>query len=423
MRAHYFIIFLFLLLLSCTKTILCSAPYIEYKTGECCLDKDANTVCDNDEVGVQDLAPPVAVPVVQETVVLTPSTPKQFIPEEALSAVVTIVVKDRHYDDLLGSGFFFQEGGFIVTNAHVIEPAIFYEDTVIEVEAYDHIKYNAKLVGYNGPKDVAVLKLIDTPQHKLVTETFPYLTIGDSNKAKSGDTVYVLGAPYGLESSIAKGIVSGTHRTPSWNETLDVYLQTDAAINPGNSGGPLVNAEGEVIGLSTWGYEETEGLNFALESNEFKELVENFVLYKCSYWECYNEGYQFKDINRSKVMIKQPYDVRFSWVDNKGKTYFESYTLKMKTSDGIDRMLCARTRIINEGETLYDEISMPVEVKANDVPTHKFTLNFWTPYQYNFYYEGTVSDCETGEEFHQFYGMWDFSRDYPVLLFPKVVGW
>ena len=139
----------------------------------------------------------------------------------------------------LGSGFIIDGDGYIITNNHVIQGA---ED--ITVILRDDTQLKAKLIGSDSRVDVALLK-VEPPNKK----PLPAVKFGDSDKTRVGDWVIAIGNPFGLGHSVTAGIISARGR--SLNDSLDDYLQTDAAINKGNSGGPLFNAEGEVIGVNT----------------------------------------------------------------------------------------------------------------------------------------------------------------------------
>ncbi len=166
----------------------------------------------------------------------------------------------------LGSGFIVDGEGYIVTNNHVIQGA---ED--ITVILRDDTQLKAKLVGSDSRVDLAVLK-VEPPNKK----PLPAVKFGDSDKARVGDWVIAIGNPFGLGHSVTAGIISARGRALS-NESLDDYLQTDAAINKGNSGGPLFNSDGEVIGVNTAIYSPSgtnAGLAFSIPSNLVKQVAE-----------------------------------------------------------------------------------------------------------------------------------------------------
>ena len=137
----------------------------------------------------------------------------------------------------LGSGFFIDDNGYIVTNHHVVERAV-----EIEVRLHDGREFGAEVIGSDPKTDIALLKVE-------ADEPFPYLTFGDSESVRVGDSVLAIGNPFGLGYSVSAGIVSARNRT--LDGSYDDFIQTDAAINVGNSGGPLLNMDGEVIGVNT----------------------------------------------------------------------------------------------------------------------------------------------------------------------------
>ena len=166
----------------------------------------------------------------------------------------------------LGSGFIVDGDGYIITNNHVIQGA---ED--ITVILRDDTQLKAKLIGSDSRVDVAVLK-VEPPNKK----PLPAVKFGDSDKVRVGDWVIAIGNPFGLGHSVTAGIISARGRALG-NESLDDYLQTDAAINKGNSGGPLFNAEGEVIGVNTAIFSPSgtnAGLAFSIPSNLVKQVAD-----------------------------------------------------------------------------------------------------------------------------------------------------
>lgn len=156
-----------------------------------------------------------------------------------------------------GSGFVLDKNGYIMTNLHVVDNA----DSIKVRLTGDKTEYKAKLVGSDPEIDIAVIK-IDAGKALLP------LKVANSDGVQVGDWAVAIGAPFGLETSVTAGIVSATGRDIA--QQFQRFIQTDAAINPGNSGGPLVNINGEVIGVNTMiatssgGY---QGIGFALPIN------------------------------------------------------------------------------------------------------------------------------------------------------------
>ena len=173
--------------------------------------------------------------------------------------------QQRRRGTSLGSGFIIDPAGYVVTNNHVIQGA---ED--ITVILRDDTQLKAKLIGADTRADLAVLK-VEPPAGK----PLPAAKFGNSDKIRVGDWVIAIGNPFGLGHSVTAGIISARGRALS--DSLDDYLQTDAAINKGNSGGPLFNTDGEVIGVNTAIYSPSgtnAGLAFSIPSNQVKQVTE-----------------------------------------------------------------------------------------------------------------------------------------------------
>ena len=174
----------------------------------------------------------------------------------------------------LGSGFVVSPSGLVVTNKHVV-------DVTVEVGPNPTIRlvngetYEAEIAGSDAETDVALLRVHPS-------EPMEYMTWADSDQTRIGDWLIAIGNPFGLESSVSLGILSARGRQleappGSGGHTYDDYLQTDAAINPGNSGGPLINVNGQVVGINTaiqtagvqspFGAPGNIGIGFAIPSN------------------------------------------------------------------------------------------------------------------------------------------------------------
>ncbi|HJS28199.1 MAG TPA: trypsin-like peptidase domain-containing protein [Anaerolineales bacterium] len=182
-----------------------------------------------------------------------------------------------------GSGFVIDEGGYVVTNFHVVEDA-----EVLEIHFQSGFKTRGEVVGLDPDSDLAVVR-VDAPAEEL----FP-LSLGDSAALRVGQAVVAIGNPFGLDSTMTTGIISALGRTlDSLRETPDGraftagdIIQTDAAINPGNSGGPLLNLNGEVIGVNrairTETFDESgsptnSGIGFAVPSNIVARVVPSLI--------------------------------------------------------------------------------------------------------------------------------------------------
>ena len=166
-----------------------------------------------------------------------------------------------------GSGFITDSGGIILTNAHVIKGA----DSVT-VKLKDGRSFEGEVRGLDEPSDLAVIKIDG--------ENLPVASLGNSNMVKVGDWAIAVGNPLGLDNTVTLGIVSSLNRASSEvgipDKRLD-FIQTDAAINPGNSGGPLVNSQGEVIGINTAIRADGQGIGFAIPIDEAKVIQEKLV--------------------------------------------------------------------------------------------------------------------------------------------------
>ncbi|RJP90885.1 MAG: DegQ family serine endoprotease [Desulfobacteraceae bacterium] len=154
----------------------------------------------------------------------------------------------------LGSGFILDKAGYIVTNNHVIDGA-----DEIEVKLTDGKEYRAEIIGTDASTDLALIKI--KADHDL-----PVLAIGDSDKIEIGQWVLAIGSPFGLEHTVTAGIISARGRVIGAGP-YDDFIQTDASINPGNSGGPLLNMDGEVVGINTAIVNGGDGIGFAIPIN------------------------------------------------------------------------------------------------------------------------------------------------------------
>jgi len=172
--------------------------------------------------------------------------------EDAVKAIVSVAT-----DKAMGSGFFVNSDGYVITNYHVIE-----DGDVINVLTYENEIIPANMVGFDDVKDIALLK---------VSGDYEIIELGDSDDLQVGNNVIAIGNPLGLSFSVTEGIISALKREgPSG---LKEYIQTDVSLNPGNSGGPLIDIEGKAVGVNNYKIGGAESLGFALEINSVKEFI------------------------------------------------------------------------------------------------------------------------------------------------------
>lgn len=172
---------------------------------------------------------------------------------------------DKENTTALGSGFIYNDKGYIVTNNHVVENA-----KVVDITLINGDRYTANITGTDAFSDLAVIKINEN-----TTDIPKPLVVGNSSELRVGDQVVAVGNPFGLESSMTTGIVSQIGRLLSVDErgfSIPNAIQTDALINPGNSGGPLLNMKGEVIGVNTAGI-FPGGIGLAVPSDTVLRII------------------------------------------------------------------------------------------------------------------------------------------------------
>lgn len=161
------------------------------------------------------------------------------------------------------------EHGYVLTNGHVVENA-----TAIEITTKDNHRFQAKLVGRDPETDVAVLQI---PGQDLTS-----VPLGDSDRLQVGDFVLAIGNPFGLGQTVTSGIVSALGRSGLGIEGYEDFIQTDASINPGNSGGPLVNLQGQMVGINTAILAPgggNIGIGFAVPINMARRVMDQLIRY------------------------------------------------------------------------------------------------------------------------------------------------
>ncbi|MET9834628.1 trypsin-like peptidase domain-containing protein [Streptomyces sp. NPDC006385] len=205
---------------------------------------------------------------------------------KALPSTVTIEAESSSGEGGTGTGFVFDKEGHIVTNNHVVADAV--DGGKLTATFPSGRKYDAEVVGHAQGYDVAVVKLKNAP-----SDLKP-LTLGDSDKVAVGDSTIAIGAPFGLSDTVTTGIISAKNRPVASsdgtgsNASYMSALQTDASINPGNSGGPLLDAQGNVIGINSaiqsaanglggTSQSGSIGLGFAIPINQAKYVAEQLI--------------------------------------------------------------------------------------------------------------------------------------------------
>lgn len=167
-----------------------------------------------------------------------------------------------------GTGFIIDKEGLILTNNHVVDNA-----DIIKITLDNEKQYEAELIGSDSKTDIALLKIIRKPGD---IDLFPYLELGDSEKLEVGEWVVAIGNPFGLDHTVTTGVVSAKARNIGAGP-YDEFIQTDASINPGNSGGPLLNMDGEVVGINTAIYSRTGGnvgIGFTIPINMARDILD-----------------------------------------------------------------------------------------------------------------------------------------------------
>jgi Do/DeqQ family serine protease len=175
----------------------------------------------------------------------------------------------RYQRNSLGSGVIIDGNrGYILTNEHVIV-----RSARITVTLKDEREFEAELVGAAPDFDLAVLR-IDSK------EPLPAIETGNSDDLMIGETVIAIGNPFGFSNTVTTGVISALNRSiQAENRTYRDFIQTDASINPGNSGGPLLNINGELIGINTAIYSKAQGIGFAIPINRARRVVDDLIKY------------------------------------------------------------------------------------------------------------------------------------------------
>lgn len=203
----------------------------------------------------------------------------------------------------LGSGFFINEEGFLLTNSHVIQG-----QTKISITLYikkeDRIETvvinKVKIIAVNSYRDLALLQI--EREDSIKTLKINYVPFANFSTINNGQSVFAVGNPLGLKRTVSQGIISTTNRNLEGQTQL--YIQTDTPINPGNSGGPLFNKKGEVIGVNTLGVPYANSLGFAIPSKYVIDFLQNYDSFAYDKNNP-NNGYHYFEFPEFKLKINK----------------------------------------------------------------------------------------------------------------------
>ncbi|HEO65341.1 MAG TPA: trypsin-like serine protease, partial [Spirochaetes bacterium] len=248
----------------------------------------------------------------------------------------------------LGTGWFCNQKGYLVTNNHVVAKEKSITVTIFPRKGQGFGKKvykKVRIIALNADLDLALLKIEET-----IHENYPQLFLGDSTKLKAGEKVFLIGNPLGLERSTSQGIISKVSR----NYGGRLYLQTTAPISPGNSGGPLFNERGEVVGVINMGFKYLDGLGFAIPSKYIKEFLNNIEAFAYDN-DNPNNGFQYMEAPITSTDRK----IRFTDTEFIKSSFGISHlTLADLNGDGTKEIVFANNdkaeieiiRLANEGD-------------------------------------------------------------------------
>src|SRR5688572_21771852 len=191
--------------------------------------------------------------------------------EKTKNAVVKINVYKKDKTKTLrpagsGSGFIFSSDGLVFTNSHVVQGA-----EKVMVSLFNENEIEAILIGQDPDTDLAILKIY--------TDGYSVAKLGDASQLQIGQFVVAIGNPYGYQHTVTAGVISALGRSlrTQSGRLVDNVIQSDAALNPGNSGGPMINTDGEVIGVNTAMINGAQGLSFSVDINTAKEIATQLI--------------------------------------------------------------------------------------------------------------------------------------------------
>jgi S1-C subfamily serine protease len=280
--------------------------------------------------------------------------------EDVLPSVVDVSVLSNDGEECFGSGIIYDNEGYIITNYHLIQ-----NYKIIDVATYKEETINAKLINYRRDIDIALLKIL---KNNLEVPVF-----GRSSDLKVGQDVIAIGSPYGLSSTVTKGIVSSFRDVEFENIKMSNAIQHDAEINPGNSGGPLINSDGEVIGINFFiispDYSST-GLNFAIPIDLV--LSEVTTLKETELAEEYVEEVPDKTYDERYIYLDQIYKIlgEYEKAINHMNYYYENTEFS-----SLDELIeFERTFLSKLGEINRDLQNINVPQRYKDAHLHMISL-------------------------------------------------
>jgi S1-C subfamily serine protease len=262
-----------------------------------------------------------------------------------------------------GSGFIFSTDGFVFTNSHVIEGA-----DKLMVSLLNENEIEATIIGMDPDTDLAILKINSTG--------YSVAKLGDSSQLQIGQFVIAIGNPLGYQHTVTTGVVSALGRTLQTQNgrAVDNVIQSDAALNPGNSGGPMINTDGEVIGVNTAVIRGAQGLSFSVDINTAKEIANQLV----------HDGKVFKaylGLLIQEVELNAKVKTHFNLPNKKGlfitKIENDSPAALSQLQEG-DILLNFNGKIINSSHELFKELTKKDILTAIDVSVvrHNQLLHF-----------------------------------------------
>jgi S1-C subfamily serine protease len=288
--------------------------------------------------------------------------------DKTKNAVVKIDVFKKSKDGKLrpagsGSGFIFSSDGFVFTNCHVVDGA-----DKIMVSLLNENEIEGFLIGKDPDTDLAILKVY--------TQGYSVAKLGNSEELKIGQFVIAIGNPYGYQHTVTTGVVSALGRTlrTQSGRLVDNVIQSDAALNPGNSGGPMINTEGEVIGVNTAIIQGAQGLSFSVDINTAKEIARQLI----------SNGKVFKaylGLMLQEVSINAKVKTHYNLTNNKGlfitRIEENSPAALSQLAEG-DIIIAFHNRVVNTSHELFRELSSKDILDAIDITVirHAKLLNF-----------------------------------------------